>query len=223
MKTFTITLSNNEQSKTLAQKSFNSSIQNGYDAHIFEAHCGLEAVEYLNSENVFPISDSSYPYFSLYNSWTSVPGTIGCFASHYNLWKVCVDLNESIIVLEHDSIVKKPWSNVSWDGILHLDWEGSLRRRNMRNSTDFYLPVIENSVYRMGFSPQETTGVVSMNCTYAYAIKPHAAQNLITDAKENGWFATDRFIREPIVTIFTIHPKLAEEQPEAVDISTTSF
>jgi hypothetical protein len=93
----------------------------------------------------------------------------------------------------------------------------------MRGTADNYAPVIENSIYRMGFSPQEAAGIVSMNCCYSYAIKPPAALTLIANAKEHGWFAADRFIREPLVEIYTINPKIAEEQPEAVEMFTTSF
>ena len=33
------------------------------------------------------------------------PGEVGCFASHYLLWKRCVDQNEPIVVLEDDVII----------------------------------------------------------------------------------------------------------------------
>jgi GR25 family glycosyltransferase involved in LPS biosynthesis len=223
MKTFTITLFDHDKSKELSEKSIKSSLDHGYDAKVFKAHSGEEAVEYLKSEGVFPISNTSYPYFDLYNNWTKVSGTIGCFASHYNLWKICVDLDEPIIVLEHDAIIKASWNNPEWNDVLHLDWEGTLRRRGMRGTADYYAPVVENSVYRMSFSPQETSGTFSMNCTYSYAIKPDAALKLIQDAQNNGWFASDRFMREPLIEIYTINPKLAEEQPEAIEMFTTSF
>jgi len=31
-----------------------------------------------------------------------LPGEIGCYASHYSMWKKCVDMNEPIVVLEDD-------------------------------------------------------------------------------------------------------------------------
>ncbi|WP_419640160.1 glycosyltransferase family 25 protein, partial [Vibrio anguillarum] len=30
-------------------------------------------------------------------------GELGCYASHYLLWKACVELNESILVIEDDA------------------------------------------------------------------------------------------------------------------------
>lgn len=223
MKAFVITLVDNPSSVDLSSNCIESLKKYGYEANVFEAHCGTESIDYLASNQVFPISNPSVPYYELYSKWTSVLGTIGCFASHFNLWVKCVELNEPIIIMEHDSIMLREWTDPAWEDVLHLDWEGTLRRRGMRNSFDYYEPIIKNSVFRMGFRPGEAIGVVSMNCTYAYAIKPKAAIGLIQDAKLNGWFASDRFIREPLVAIETIHPKIAEEQPQALEMFTTSF
>jgi GR25 family glycosyltransferase involved in LPS biosynthesis len=223
MKGFVITLINNDSSVRLANVCFESLRVNGYDPNIFEAHCGNESVNFLQSNKIKSIFDESIAHYQLYKHWSSVPGTIGCFASHFDLWLTAVKLQEPIIILEHDAIVVRPWDDFRWKDILHLDWEGSLRRRHMRNAFDQYNPVIEHSVYNMGFRPGEAASVVSMNCTYAYAITPEAAEKLIQDALERGFFAVDRFIRQPIVNIDTLHPKVAQEQPEALEMFTTSF
>ena len=223
MKAFVITLKDNESSVRLSNKCLESLKENGYDGEVFDAHCGQESSEYLASYNVKPISDPRVPYFDLYNRWTPVTGTIGCFASHFNLWLKSMTLNEPIIIMEHDAKMLRPWDDLDWKDVLHLDWEGSIRRRNMRGFYDSYEPVINDSVFRMGFRPGEAGAIVSMNCAYAYAIKPHAAAALVSDAIQNGWFAADRFVREPLVLIETVHPKVAEEQPEAIEMFTTSF
>ena len=212
-----------DSSERLAAKAFESAKNLGYEPFYFMAYTKDDSIELLNEHSVKPISDASYPYFDLYNRWTSVPGTRGCFASHYSLWNVSCQFDEPIIIMEHDAIMLKEWENPQWKDVLHLDWEGSIRRRKMRNGFDSYDTVKENSVFRMGFSPGEASGIISMNCCYAYGIKPHAAAKLIEQAKSIGWFAADRFIHEPIVNIETIHPKIAEEQPEAVEMFTTAF
>jgi GR25 family glycosyltransferase involved in LPS biosynthesis len=223
MKAFVITLKDNESSVRLSNNCIESLNVNGYEAHVFDAHCGEESSDFLLSHNVRPISDTTVPYFDLYNRWTTVVGTIGCFASHFDLWLKSISLNEPIIIMEHDAKILRPWNDFIWKDVLHLDWEGSIRRRHMRGTFDEYADGIQDSVFRMGFSPGEARGIVSMNCAYAYAIKPHAAEILVNDAVNNGWFAADRFTREPLVLIETIHPKVAEEQPEAVEMFTTSF
>lgn len=37
---------------------------------------------------------------------------LGCFASHYLLWEKCIELNQPIIILEDDAIIKSNFSDV---------------------------------------------------------------------------------------------------------------
>lgn len=228
MKVFIIALKGHEQSELLANRSLNAALSLGYDANIFYSLTDIsnpncaKSFDFLNSQNVYPVFKPVDPYFNMYKYWTNVNGIRGSFSSHYRLFLECINLDEPIIILEHDGILLNPWKDHQWLDVLSLDWQGSLKRRHLRECQDQYSSVIENSIFRMGFTPQETPGVVSMSCCYAYAVKPQACVKLINEAKTNGWFAIDRFIREPIVSIETIHPKIAEEQPEALQIYTTS-
>ena len=228
MKVFIIAIKDHVQSEELANRSLASAINLGYDASIFYSLTnglnmqGSESLDFLKSENVYPILRPKNPYFLMYRHWTNVAGVRGSFSSHYRLWQKCTQLEEPIIILEHDAVLLKEWQDQEWEDVLHLDWEGSLKRRHLRGIQDKHLPVIENSVFRMGFIPQETPEIVSMNCCYAYAITPNACKKLIKESKHYGWFAVDRFMREPLVQIQSIHPKIAEEQPEALEMFTTS-
>jgi len=47
-------------------------------------------------------SKHSYLARSYLTSNPLLPGEIGCYASHYSMWKKCVDINEPIVVLEDD-------------------------------------------------------------------------------------------------------------------------
>ncbi|WP_026971220.1 glycosyltransferase family 25 protein [Aliagarivorans marinus] len=40
-----------------------------------------------------------------------LPGELGCFASHYLLWQRCVELNESIVVVEDDAELKDTFAS----------------------------------------------------------------------------------------------------------------
>lgn len=223
MKCFIITLFDNPKSVELALKAYKSATNCGYTPSLFPAYNGEKSLFYLNNLNIKPIHDRSLFNFDTHLYWCSKAGTRGCFASHHKLWEICIELNENIVVLEHDAIILKSWPQFVWNDILHLDNEGSIRRRSQRGISDLYNPIKQKSIYNMGFKAAEYGGIVSMNCTYAYAITPTAASKLLNAAKDTGWFAVDRFMREPIVEINTIHPKLAEEQPEALEMFTTSF
>jgi len=223
MKCFIITLFDNSKSVELATKAYESAIKYGYEPSLLPAYSGEKSLTYLQGLQIHPIYDESIFGFKTHRYWCSKVGTRGCFASHHKIWNMCLELNENIIVLEHDALLVGEWRDLAWQDVIHLDNEGSLRRRSQKGISDFYNEVKHNSVYNMGFRAAEYGGIVSMNCTYAYAITPQGSSKLIEAAKNHGWFATDRFMREPIISIDTIHPKLALEQPEALEMFTTSF
>jgi hypothetical protein len=52
----------------------------------------------------------------------SRPGVIGCFYSHYNLWKKCVELKEPIMIFEDDVKFYRGYHPVEFDGVLILAW-----------------------------------------------------------------------------------------------------
>jgi GR25 family glycosyltransferase involved in LPS biosynthesis len=228
MKTFIIAIKNHKESEELANRSVLIANELGYEASIFYSLTngldmqGSESLDFLNSENVYPILRPRDMHYAMYKHWTNIAGVRGSFSSHYRLWLKCIELQEPIVILEHDAILVKPWQKQEWEDVLHLDWEGSLKRRQFRGSKDKHLPVVENSIFRMGFMPEETQGTISMNCCYAYAITPDACRKLVEESRYHGWFAVDRFIREPLVQIQTVHPKIAEEVPEALILYTTS-
>lgn len=48
------------------------------------------------------------------------PGVVGCFLSHYYLWKKCLELNESVCILEHDVEIISTMPYIDFDHILKL-------------------------------------------------------------------------------------------------------
>ena len=50
---------------------------------------------------------------------------LGSFASHYSLWELCLKLDETICILEHDARMFSPVIHEDFDGILQLNIEDS--------------------------------------------------------------------------------------------------
>jgi len=215
MKCFIITLFDNPESVKLAETAYESALSFGYSPNLFCAHTGSTGARFLEERNI--AKSEKFPM------WTTTKGVLGCFASHLALWETCVSLKEPIIVLEHDAKMVRRWDNFYWKDVLHLDYEGSVKRKHYAQGKDRSSPVVEHAVYNMGYIAFDQPWTASMNCAYAYAIQPDAAKRLIEFAAIDGWYAADRFIQEPVVNIDTIHWKVAEEQPEALTISTTSM
>ncbi len=51
--------------------------------------------------------------------WLTTP-ELGCFMSHFNLWKRCVALDEPILIMEHDAVVLAPFPALP-DGAVALE------------------------------------------------------------------------------------------------------
>ena len=116
---------------------------------------------------------------------------VACFMSHYRLWQKCVELNEQILVLEHDAqFIKKLPADIdigSFDIVGINDPRGATRR-----SREFYNNIVhrENDVQPV---PQIDAWNVPQGLAgnSAYIIKPRGAKDLIAKVKEIGAWPND--------------------------------
>ena len=142
----------------------------------------------------------------------SRPGVIGCFYSHYELWKKCIALNEPIMIFEDDVKFYREYQSIDFEDVLVL----SLGKTSfMRDPQKTYL---EN--------PSGPTHAVpwknfSMPGASGYAIKPQAARGLVKHWKPY-WYPADNAINQSICTI-QLHTYLMGRNtlPEEGNISMT--
>ncbi|MCL9780338.1 glycosyltransferase family 25 protein [Vibrio sp. S4M6] len=134
-------------------------------------------------------ADSHHPLFDKYNYlkrlwFTSgkMPskGEVGCYASHYLLWKKCIELNEPIIILEDDISLCQSFSTsidkvekfTSKYGFLRLEAEAMPKRGESH--------IVESGLdYDIRFISDNTRGAI------AYSISPIAARKLVQ--KSQSW------------------------------------
>lgn len=154
------------------------------------------------------------------------PGHQGCFLSHFELWQKCVDLNEPIIILEHDGIFLRELP----DDVLD-NFEDILRLDNFEAWKPEYEQKVNNSLtepVNYWSRPTECSWHSSGDYyvgAYGYIIKPHAAQKLIDHAIQNGAVCTEAHIGTKIVdiksttaTIVRLHEMYVDK---GVEFSTT--
>lgn len=119
----------------------------------------------------------------------SRPGVIGCFYSHYNLWKKCIDLNEPIMIFEDDVKFYRGYTPVGFDGVLIL----SLGKSSfMSEPQKTYL---ENPT---GPAQARKWQNFSMPGASGYAITPDAALAL-TKFYRPYWYPADNAINQFVV------------------------
>ncbi|STO53799.1 glycosyltransferase family 25 protein [Canicola haemoglobinophilus] len=172
--------------KSTARKQFiteqfsrlNENLKNPIPYHFFAAINGKE--------------NPDFPLFKKYNKTKHFQrkgnqlslSQLGCWASHYLLWEKCVELNEPIIILEDDAILKENFLEVynflsSPQNSFEFFWlsipSPAKRKRNQKYKVICNIENTENSIAQFYYSWANTTG---------YFITPKAAQKLLTHCYE---------------------------------------
>jgi GR25 family glycosyltransferase involved in LPS biosynthesis len=118
-------------------------------------------------------------------------GTWGCFFSHWILWNRCLELNEPIIVLEHDAVIMEHWSPIEIDEAM-IKLHRYYKQKNPKNDDDSGL-----------WSPS----------THAYCILPKHAEQLINFARTVGGYETDRMMGDRVLKVNHLgKPSMVERQ-----------
>jgi glycosyl transferase family 25 len=145
-------------------------------------------------------------------------GVIGCFFSHYYLWKKCIKLNEPILILEHDGYMIRPIDSLmldSFSDVLKLD-------RLDPYSKNYEKDLIEESSIETVSVQQyfhSSKKVIKHGLrdyfkgAYSYIIKPQGAKKLINFIKINGHRPADQQINARIVSLKTTVPTVARLHP----------
>lgn len=195
MKNFIICLSKIETSLNTALK-LKSQLDNfGHETELFEGTYGTDAVKMMEDEgrlahpfgikgpgeNLEPIEPTGK---------MSAPGVKGCFYSHYNLWKKCVELNEPIVIWEDDIVLSRPFRPVEWDDVLVVALGHPTK--SLRYMQYLEIPT--------GDPKAEEYHQSSMPGCCGYAIKPHAAKKLLKTYK-NTYLPADNAINQYHVKI----------------------
>ena len=118
-------------------------------------------------------------------------GTWGCFFSHWNLWHRCIELDQPMIVLEHDAIIQEHWRLIEIDEAM-IKLHRYYKAKNPKYDDDSGL-----------WSPS----------THAYCILPKHAEKLINFSKAVGGFETDRMMGDKVLPVIHLgKPSLVERQ-----------
>ena len=121
----------------------------------------------------------------------SLPGVIGCFYSHYNLWKKCVDLDTPIMIFEDDVKFFRGYSPVEFQGVLILSL----------GKTSYLAEPQKNYLENPNGTPVSRKWKnFSMPGNSGYAITPDAARALVKFYRPY-WSPADNAINQFVVPI----------------------
>jgi cytidyltransferase-like protein len=118
------------------------------------------------------------------------PGVRGCFMSHYNLWKKCVELDKPIFIFEDDVVLTRGFMPVTWNEVLIVAIGHPTKSAE-------YWDYLDNAEGRPLAEPWTKS---SMPGAMGYAIKPKAAKKLLAEF-ENTFLPADNAINQHVVEI----------------------
>ena len=111
-------------------------------------------------------------------------GALGCLYSHLELWKLCIAIDEPIVILEHDVLIKRPWQPIG----------------------------VNNTVVKLGtmFRTNRVSKGVGAWCpgAWAYLIDPSAAQTMIIYLQTHGAIVVDKLIGASVVNWLHCDPQM---------------
>lgn len=190
MKSFVIIVKGHENSERFGTAALQSAKDQGWSLERYDAVDGRKIknqTEELEKYGLFLDTRKRKQVSAM-----SRPGVFGNFLTHWNLWNLCVELNEPIGIFEHDVIFVKPpeIDFDSFDQILRLGW--------IQKQKDYL------------------TGEC-FSGAHAYIIKPKGATKLLKWGKSQGVICADALMGTNVVNMVFDHSNKIIFNPETKD------
>jgi hypothetical protein len=183
---YIIYLPNVEVSVSLANRCLDSCKQVGQKATLYEAFDGTSGEIRIPNN----LKDQSWIKWLKITDHQQSIAEIACSLSHLSLWVKCMEQDQPIIVLEHDAIMVKPYTDhLIYNAISYL---GCLDQINSKNIINSVIPPFSAINKNWNF----------INRAHAYCIDPPVAKKLFTSVLDRGIFeSADVMIRSDDIAI----------------------
>jgi len=114
MRAFVITIKDNPKSVEMSNRCIES----------YKKHCNNN-IEQFNAitpeQDPFSLAESyKIPLHNFREKYSRYDRVISAFLSHFSLWKKCIELNESIIIFEHDAVVTNKIPVLPFNGLVNI-------------------------------------------------------------------------------------------------------
>lgn len=212
MKAFIIHIKGNEKSEETAQLAYDSCMKYEYDAELFDG-ITPETLSVWDKKYKLTVMNPSHMYdrqIGRNGSRYTYECKYSNFLNHYTLWNKCIDLDEPIIILEHDVLAIDFWNNIEFDELLVLNMHSGLHQELfdtiLKPTLKDGIHTYENRylVYRSK-NKWEHSGMIPG--TAAYAISPKGVKRLISNVKKYGWDKADYIVNTKSVHMQYVYPE----------------
>lgn len=174
MKSYVITMIDHDKSVKAAERCIESAKKFGVTPEIFKA-----VVPEDNLEEEFSKDGMSIDDYSVEEKWSNREPSMCCYLSHKALWRKCIELNEKILILEHDALFMNEIPNMSFFGLVNL---------GKPSYGQYSEPTLQKGVFKLFSKPHG-----GLPGTHAYIVSPRGAK-LLMKKKESS--PTDLFLNK---------------------------
>lgn len=172
---YIITLKNNEVSQTLSNRCQQSCQEVGMPYFVWDAFDGT------GDDIVIPAALKNQSWLKLikFTSYKMSVSEIACALSHISLWVKCIELDQPIVILEHDAILCQPYLKHAFRN--SVCWLGN--RNGLNQLVNGAMPITSPPM------PGETKTTIHIDTCQAYAIDPLSANCLLVSLLDRGMYA----------------------------------
>mgnify|MGYP003306152378 FL=1 len=199
MRMFVITIMENERSVQVADRCVKSGQVFGYKIEKHPAYSPQNCN--VNQE----LDNLSYDRSGFIEKYSRPENCIAGFLSHHSLWMKCLELNEPIVIFEHDAVVTNDIPNLVLFDILNL---GKPSYGKFNTPTFIGYGSLVSKPYFPG--------------AHAYRITPKGAADLINEAQFSAG-PTDIYIHSSKFTLGEYYPWVAEARDSFTTIQRKFF
>lgn len=209
MRAFIITLIQSVLACKIAEESVTAAKEFGIDAEIYPAVIGYNSHKLFSKHGI-----TQFLNYTIANK----PGHQGCFLSHFELWLKCIELNEPIIILEHDGIFIR-----SLPGDILENFIEVCRLDAFDRWLPGYNQQVEYSLNEaIGYNGKPTAVHYHSSGNYyvgayGYIVKPQGAEKLVKFARERGIVCTEAHIGSKVVDIVNVSATVVRLHEHYVD------
>lgn len=203
MKAFVITIRDHEYSESCADRcvvsanSHNIEVEKFYGVNKHNAYVYLDDYQlswgWADNNTKERICNHTglqqFPYTT-----NDLRSKIACSLSHFLLWKKCVDLNESILILEHDAVFIRELPEINFYGAIQINDPNKGGYRGKWHS-NFMIKRGTTGVHPLTRKREEASLIPDgFSGASAYIIKPRAAKEFINAFHKYGVWPNDATI-----------------------------
>jgi hypothetical protein len=175
MGAYIITLENNVVSQQLASRCAASCDDVGMSHHVWPAFDGTSGQ--IQVPSLF--QHESWLKLLKFTSYKMTTSEIACAISHISVWIKCIELDQPVVILEHDAVMVHAYRKHAFRN--SIAWLGN--RNGASQYKDGAFPITSPPM------PGETITTIHMDTCQAYAVDPLSANNLLVSVLDRGIYA----------------------------------